>query len=413
MPYQIGLSERAEAAGVATPVRHRAVFFVPGYDPLSPRRYRELYRAEGQRQADISGYRLHVTGLAAKGGRYRWRTEALVAGQRTDTVIELLVWNDIVRDSMQVSIAGTYRLMLATLWFYLRSGALWRLVRLRPQPMIVALYPVFMLLLQLAMAVLAGWLAWRMLAPLATPLGSAAGIALFALVLIQARRWDGWLYAYYLMHDYAFTASERGRMPAALDARLDDLAARIAAEAFEGQDEVLVVGHSSGAHLAVALVARLRRLGLPPGLRLGLLTLGGVIPMVSFLPAARQLRADLNALAQAGDITWIDISAPGDGACFALADPVAVTGVAPPEAARTGPLVISAAFSESLSHEAHHRTRWRFFRRHIQYLCAFENPLWYDYFLITAGPVALADRFAGRGPSRSRIETPLSGYRDF
>jgi hypothetical protein len=37
----------------------RKVFYIPGYDPFPPRRYRELYRAEGTAQAAISGY--HIT----------------------------------------------------------------------------------------------------------------------------------------------------------------------------------------------------------------------------------------------------------------------------------------------------------------------------------------------------------------
>ena len=32
-------------------VRKRRVFYVPGYDPFPPRRYREFYRKEGAAQA--------------------------------------------------------------------------------------------------------------------------------------------------------------------------------------------------------------------------------------------------------------------------------------------------------------------------------------------------------------------------
>jgi hypothetical protein len=48
-------------------------------------------------------------------------------------------------------------------------------------------------------------------------------------------------------------------------------------------------------------------------------------------------------------ITWVDVTAPGDGCTFALCDPVAVTGVAPPD--QKWPLVLSAAFSQTLSAE--------------------------------------------------------------
>ena len=183
------------------------------------------------------------------------------------------------------------------------------------------------------------------------------------------------------------------------------------AEAMSGDaDEVLVVGHSSGAHLGVSILADLIRAGRVPadGPALSLLSLGHVVPMVSFLPRAQRLRADLAFLSERADVTWIDVTAPGDGCAFALCDPVAVSGVATP--AKRWPLVISAAFSQTLAPETWARLRWRFFRLHFQYLCAFDRPGDYDYFRVTAGPLTLAARYSGRSPSASRIETPVNGH---
>ena len=175
-------------------------------------------------------------------------------------------------------------------------------------------------------------------------------------------------------------------------------------------DEVLIIGHSSGAHLAVSMLADLVRQGLPDRRpELGFLSLGQVVPMVSFLPEAGRLRGDLHSLCAQDEVTWVDVTAPGDGCAFALCDPVAVTGVATP--GKRWPLVISAAFTQTLSPERWKALRWRFFRLHFQYLCAFDRPGIYDYFRITAGPQTLAQRFAGCAPSKSRIETPVSAYR--
>jgi len=137
--------------------------------------------------------------------------------------------------------------------------------------------------------------------------------------------------------------------------------------------------------------------------------LGQVVPMVSFLPRADRLRADLQLLSQTGRLTWVDVSAPGDGCAFALCDPVAVSGVA--GQGKRWPLVLSAAFTQTLSPERWAALRWRFFRLHFQYLCAFDRPSDYDYFRITAGPLTLGARFAGRAPSKSRIERAVSKYR--
>lgn len=191
---------------------------------------------------------------------------------------------------------------------------------------------------------------------------------------------------------------------------------QIAAAMTSGVDELLVVGHSSGAHLGISILADLIREGLPvppddgPRPALGLLTLGQVVPMVSFLPQARRLRGDLAFLCTRDEVTWVDVTAPGDGCAFALCDPVGVSGVAPAEGKRW-PLVLSAAFTQTLSPERWQALRRRYFRLHFQYLCAFDRPGDYDYFQITAGPLTLAARYDGRPASKSRIETPLSGYR--
>jgi hypothetical protein len=232
-------------------------------------------------------------------------------------------------------------------------------------------------------------------------------------VLAGFRRIDHRLMAWYLMHDYAFVAQHGGADPPALAARLDDFAARLRAALDEGWDEVLLVGHSSGAHMGVQVVARLLRQGLPAGgAALGLLTLGQVVPMVSFLPRAHALRADLARVAQTDRLTWIDVTAPGDGCAFALCDPVSVTGVAP--AGKRWPLVVSAAFSRTLRPATWARLRRRYFRLHFQYLCAFDNlpgQGWdYDYFRLTAGPRPLAAHFAGRPASSSRIETAVNRH---
>ncbi|MFC6687570.1 hypothetical protein [Jhaorihella thermophila] len=412
------LSDRERAR-----VRRRRVFYIPGYDPIHPRRYRELYRKEGARQAAISGFDIALR-PGQGGGAYGWHVAARIEDAPVEADFEVLVWSDIVRDSMSSSIPATYWQLLRTAWTYIASGALRRLMWLRKGPVIAALYPVGMLLLQLLLAGLAGWavaalIGWLAgLVPLAGPVWAAAVLAarVFAAILaaVWLLRWfkaqDNRFYAHYLMHDYAYTAQARGANPPELEARMAAFADRIAEALREDVDEVLVVGHSSGAHLGVSVLADLIRAGgvRKGGPALGFLTLGQVVPMVSFLPEAHRLREDLMYLSTRRELTWVDVTAPGDGCAFALCDPVTVSGVGTD--AKIWPLVISAAFTQTLSPERWKELRWRFFRLHFQYLCAFDRPGDYDYFRITAGPRTLAARFEGRAPSKSRIDVPASKY---
>ena len=405
-------------------VRTRRVFYIPGYDPIHPRRYRELYRKEGAAQAAISDYEIEIAGRQGA-ERYGWAVQSTQDGARVSAEVEVLVWSDIVRGSMSSSIPATYAQLLRTSWTYIASGTLRRLMWLRKGPVIAALYPVGMLLLQLLLAVLAGWLAARLAWNGLSYFLSLAGLTVDVLapfvrwpiglvVAMLVLRWfkgqDGRFFAYYLMHDYAYSARRGGANPPELEARMEAFG-EVIAEALESDaDEVLVVGHSSGAHLAVSILADLIRAGRVPqnGPVLSFLSLGQVVPMVAFLPKAERLRTDLQYLSERDELTWIDVTAPGDGCAFALCDPVAVTGVA--RAGQKWPLVLSAAFTQTLSPERWAELRWRFFRLHFQYLCAFDRPGDYDYFRITAGPQTLAERFAGRRPSQSRIDVPASKY---
>lgn len=396
------------------PVRRRRVLYLPGYDPIPPRRYRELYRREGAEQARISGYGLDFGARQDRSG-FGWAVTGHFGEDRVEAEIEVLVWSDVVAASMGASIPATYGQLLRTAWAYVGSGALGRLMRLRRGPVLAALYPIAMLLGQFALALVAallpGWLLARWVPGWAgVALGGIAGVAVAAAVLTSFRRHDGRLFAYYLMHDFAFTAQAAGAYPPALEARLAQFADRLATVMAGDWDEVLLVGHSSGAHLAVSVAADLIRAGRLSGggPALALLTLGHVVPMAAFLPDAGRLRGDLAFLAARPEITWVDVTAPGDACSFALCDPVAVSGVAP--AGARWPLVLSAAFRQTLSPEKQRALRGRWFRLHFQYLCAFDRPGDYDYFAITAGPLRLRDRYAGRAHSPGRIARAVNRH---
>ncbi len=393
-------------------VKRRHMFYIPGYDPMLPRRYRELYRSEGALQAGISGYGLKLGPKQIETANYGWAVDCDIDGLQTHTDAEFLLWSDIVQTSMDKNILGTYVLLARTAWQYIGSGALFRLMRLRVGPILAALYPVMMLLLQLVMAAAFGgavfwaldiWLHWS--------LGLVAGLGLFCLILVWFKSKDSQLFAYYLMHDYGFSAQFKGKNPPELEARMAVFVERIAEVLASDVDEVLIVGHSSGAHLAVSILSDVIRRGAvrAGGPSLGFLSLGQVIPMVSFLRDASRLRRDLQYLSTQDCLTWVDVSAPSDGANFALCDAVSVSGVAP-EMGKLHPLVLSAAFSQTLSPEAYNKIKKKFFRLHFQYLCAFDRPGEYDYFQVTGGPKTLQERFGLRSPSPSRIEMPVNRF---
>ena len=245
-------------------VFRRQVFYIPGYDPFHPRRYRELYRTEGAAQAKISGYDLTQRPDAAK-GPFGWQVTGRIGGTETLANVEVLMWADLVKTSMKRGIFETYLLMLRTAWAYIGSGALFGLMRLRKGPMIAALYPILFLVLQLGFALLAGWGWGLVVAQIHWVPGVLAGAAMIWALLVAFRRWDNKVFAYYLMYDYAYSAQADGANPPELEARMAVFRARIGQAMVEDNDEVLVIGHSSGAHLAVSILSDLIREQIAPG----------------------------------------------------------------------------------------------------------------------------------------------------
>lgn len=401
-------------------VARRVVLYIPGFDPFPPRRYRELYRKEAALQSAVSGH--SVTLLPADPGSpgFGWQVAARIEGADVSTRFEVLVWSDLVRKAMPEGVLATYRQMLRTIQVYLGSGAAWPLLGLRKGPMIAGFYPVAVLLVQAVLAMLAASVV-ALLAMRMVPAWAAAvpALAVGWAALRGFKRIDSRFLAHYLMHDLAYCAEGRGAYPDSLEQRLAEFRARLRVALAEAVDEVLVVGHSSGATLAISVLADLCREGWPGADGAGapvlsFLSLGHAVPMASFLPEARRLRGDLAVLAAQERIAWVDVTAPGDGCSFALCDPVAVSGVATER--QRWPLVISAAFSQTLTPARQAELRWRFFRLHFQYLCAFDalpdRPDAYDYFRITAGPKTLWARMCGRRPSASRITRAASPYRE-
>ena len=136
-------------------MRRRRVLYIPGFDPVPPRRYRELYRAEAAAQAAVSGHEITVRS-AARTDRFGWGVTARIEGAAVEAEVTVLTWSDIVRDSMDRGILATYAQLLRTVAVYVGTGALFRLMRLRKGPVIAAFYPVGVLLAQLALALAGG-----------------------------------------------------------------------------------------------------------------------------------------------------------------------------------------------------------------------------------------------------------------
>ncbi|WP_051377720.1 hypothetical protein [Derxia gummosa] len=427
-------------------VRKRQVFYLSGFDPRGAPFYRRLYRDEAAAQARVGGLDLAL-GPRERDGEFASRWRIATPGDATVTDYAFLHWDDLIRRHWLRNELALIAAYLGVIWLGVRTGALFKVWRVSWPPGVAVTFPFVLLLLVLGLGVAAGMAAGDLAAsafthamtglaagapalpadaaatafgsgssgggawiggPGARAAGLVAGLAVFAGVVQLGRLLEARLRLYWLLRIYAFSIRlALGRLPG-MEERIDAFA-RLLVERVRASDadEVLIAAHSVGTIVAPMMLAR--ALALDPDLarrgpRISLLTLGQCIPMVSYIPQAARIRADMAALAAAREIDWVDFTAPVDGACFALTDPLATSGIAQPDPAAPRPKLLSPRLPTLFTPATYRRIRRDWYRVHFQYLMASEKPATapgaYDYFAITAGPQLLAERFAAKAAVR-------------
>jgi hypothetical protein len=401
--------------------------YISGFDPQGPAHYHQLYRTEAAHQAAVCGVDYAVGKRCKAGDHLAWwsvtASGGTAAAEPVQTRYEFLRWDDIVRAHWP---RGRWQLLRATVfasWHMWRNGVLWQSMK-TSWPMFVACAlpgAVMLLLLLLTLVLGAGALAlWQAGQPWLAALAVTVGLpALVGLGWVAERR----SHMAWLMRSMACLVRQGRSQVPELEARLDVFAQHLAdASQTRTWDEILVVGHSSGAMLAMIVTARAQRLlrqrASPSGQalpRLSLLTLGHCSPLLSEQPEADGFRAELRVLKTSPNLDWVDMGAPPDGCCFPLVDPTdaalrpgqPTTGPAEPDApVRSGhPKLLNPRFAQLFTPATYHAVRSDKFRCHFQYLMATEITGAYDYFAITAGPSRLAERYAAL-PS-------VAGFRKF
>lgn len=382
-------------------VSRRSVFYVSGFDPKGASYYHALYRDEGARQSVQDGWLLNV-GVRSRqaSGNAVWPVQAGFDGQQVQIHYEFMRWDDVVRKHWPKTTRALWHDVMDATFFYLRHGVLWRMFCLSWPPAVAVFLPFLLVCAMLfGIPLVAIGSIWILSAGFGDgALGLVVGGVVAALLWTLGRKLESHFSMYWMMRSYAFTARQaRGELPD-LEARLDELVTRLVERVQTQQDdEVLVVGHSSGAIMAAIIMARAIQAS-PDLLRgttkVSLLTLGQWIPLLGLLPMAKRFRQELQTLSGAHGLTWIDFSAPPDGCCFALTDPFKACGVITVQPLGIELKLLNPRFAALFDAVTYRKLKRSKFLMHFQYLHAVKIRGGYNYFEITAGPMSLKARFA-------------------
>lgn len=393
------------------PVRRRHVFYIHGYDPEARTRYRMLFVRELGRYARRFGEPVRAVSrarLSADGLVQSWRVARLPEAEGAETTYDVLLWDDIVARDFARWRVSSIGLLVAGILHWLVTGLIVRFYRLNWKMGNVILYPFGVVIVLGAAISLVATLVHAHLGDgfghslglpvwLSAPLGLLAGLAALRAVEGLLTR----IFFWQLLNDWVFNWQHgNGRRPD-FDRRIDTMAHHVVetvrgfSERGEAIDEIMIVGHSSGAQTAVEVAARAlaREPGLGTGLpSLALVTIGSGVPLVAMQAAAHGLRRDIADLVTSRRLVWAEYQAPQDWMNFPGFNPVRDLGLDLAGRCIANPLLRSARFREIISPDTYLKVRRKPFRMHFQFLIANDLRGDYDYFAMVLGPQRLRER---------------------
>ncbi len=354
----------------------RKVFYLGGFDPRGVRFYHQLYREQAIVHERLTGEHIVVTGRhAGPASSAIWTVHNEAAA--VDTEFEFLRWEDLIGKVWIRNPALLAWRSIATYWGHARFMDFRRMLTLRRGPVVTILYPpVLGILIPLAIALFAGLLLglllpWWVAAPVGLAIGVLASGRLLAKLVVP------WLLRFmYFNHRLA-----AGGLGPELDARMDQFAARIAAELDGPQGETLFVTHSNGTIFAMTLMRRILALrgGKVPD-NFTLVTLGQCIPVIALRADAHWYHADLRALSDQ-HFRLIDISSPPDGAAYFDVHPIKLVS----ESCTPDVELLSPRFHRFYDPENYHIGWSNKYQAHFDYLRVGDRISPLDFISLTAG----------------------------
>lgn len=365
-------------------VTKRLVFHVGGYDAMPPRAVHQRFARELRRFEGTWSVTASVSPASIEASEASWRVTASGPNWCVETDFHLVRWDDFIAAEDRRPIWRQVPLGCLAFLDFVAGGALWGYLRTNWRYAGFFLYPFVVTAIMAALAALAG--SWAAEAARSQLVGLTAGILTLSILL----RWPGrQLHLTRLLGDWIFSRAYLRDGDPVLGQRLDAAAEAIATAARNSEaDEILVVGHSLGAVLAVDLLDRVLRLNPAlgrAGARFAFVAIGSSILKIGLHRSAHRFRAAVARVASAPGVFWAEYQALTDVMNFYKSDPVAVMGL---KTARH-PAVRVVRLRRMLDPLAYRRIRRNFLRVHYQFVSANDRRAAYDYFMMVCGPISI------------------------
>jgi pimeloyl-ACP methyl ester carboxylesterase len=378
------------------PVRKRAVFFIGGYEPKTPKAFFDRLSRQVSRFDALWDYRSLVSPVETMHnneiGVVTISTLATKESWSTTTEFSFLCLDTIVLSDFARPLPIRLLSYVRAFAGFLVSGTAFRFFKKAWRFGLYFVYP----FLTVIVFLLAGCIVSSFTFQWLGLMSGLLGVLVFALCLfVLGERWS----TNHLMDLWSFSlAFILGRRPDA-DALLQRFAETIVAKTtVERFDEVILIGHSTGGMLMIDVAARclaIETTFAESAEKLVLLTLGSTALKAGYHPAGKNFRTSVERLTSNDRLAWVEIQCLTDAINFYKTDPVAEMGLHR-QADEAFPTIRTIKIREMLNADTYARIKRNLFRVHYQYVYANTKPYWYDFFQICCGPIFLSARVAGR-----------------
>lgn len=357
----------------------RYVYHLGGFDPLSPETVYRRFQREMTRFETTWSVKTGISPLVTTDDEASWTVTVTGPDWSMITEHRFVRWDDVIfaaRDRSQWSRIPQGFMALVD---FIRHGALWGYLRRSHRYAGFFLYPLLILVAMAALSVYGG--IWTARLTGLVPLGAATALILFGLLVITLGQR---LFLDHLLDDWIFARQCVYQDDPVLGPRLERVAASIAARhEAEPETQIMLVGHSLGAVLAVDLMDRILAKTSGPGL-FRLMTIGSSILKIGFHRQSLRLRAALTRLGDSPRLFWVEYQALNDVMNFYKREPLQELKLP-----GKGALVRTVRFSRMLDPEAYARIKRNLFRLHCQFISGNTKRDAFDYYMLHSGPFTL------------------------
>jgi len=373
-------------------VQRRHVFHIGGYDPITPEEQVERLRRSLSSFDKIWGASSRVSEISNTSAiSASCNLEAWGPNWKTYITFEMLRWDDLIRRDSAVGLLPRLVQSVEALFNFIFTGTLFRYALASWKYALFFIFPYCCLLLIAFFSVGLSYLAIRLIHATFWVVQLLLGIFLSLAIFVSLVLWIGPKRRInHILDDAIFSHQFLYGQKSEIDKRLSDFADLIARTVQAAEvDEIVIVGHSLGAALSIAAVARALRLDPLLGTRgpkLCILTVGATIPKFSLHPMGSQIREAAQLVAGTSAIDWVEYQARDDAISFYRFDPVTLKRIRR-DHSEGHPKIRRVQIHSMVDPIRFRRHRFDFMQMHYQFLMGNDQRSVYDYCMITCGPL--------------------------